>query len=161
MKRIDNILDQLDPQTVEQVLSHEGELRPGSETARESQQQLQRAVEQRDYPGAQWRFYYPHMLNLGDEPWSIHGVDHYRWWIVRLDPGCVFPTHRDTFDHSEGRRLWVPLTPPQPGHVFQTDTVCLNEYAVGDVFEFSDHQCEHGSANFGHTPRVTLQIVVK
>jgi len=161
MIKIDNIRSQLQPWLVDRAVSTQGELRPGAETAGESQRQLAQATSERDYPGAQWRFYYPQDFGLGSQPWHIQGVDQYRWWIVRLDPGCVFPTHRDTFDHQEGRRLWVPLTAPEPGHVFMIGCTAYTEFSVGDVFEFQDHQCEHGSANFGHTPRVTLQIVVK
>lgn len=161
MHIIDNIHSQLQPWLVERTLAMRGELRPGSETATASKQQLADATRERDYPGAQWRFYYPDDYGLGAQPWHIQGVESYRWWIVRLDPGCVFPTHRDTFDHQEGRRLWVPLTPPAPGHVFGIGTRTYDDYLVGGVYEFEDHQCEHGSANFGHTPRVTLQIVSK
>ena len=159
MLKIDNIYNQLDAWIVPRVIETEGELRPGRETAPASQQQLASALKSHTYPGAQWRFYYSEDLGLEHQPWRIQGVDQYRWWIVRLDPGCVFPLHTDTFDHPHERRLWVPLQPASAGHVFAIDHKVYTDYLPGDVFEFEQRDCEHGAANFSHTPRVSLQIV--
>jgi hypothetical protein len=160
MKILYNIRKQLDLDAIYQkVMAGEGELRPGREWAEASQAQYTLRAGQQVYPGAQWRFFYKQDLELGDHPWRIPDIDAYHWWIVRLDPGCVFPLHTDTFEHASARRLWVPLTPPQPGHIFQLAGENIDQFVVGDVYEFNDKDLEHGAANFAHTPKITLQIV--
>jgi hypothetical protein len=137
-----------------------GELRPGKESATASQAQLATYTEKRTYPGAQWRFYYAGDFGYDAQPWQIPGVDAYRWWIVVLEPGCVFPTHVDTFENSSERRLWAPVTAPQPGHVFQECDRVYTDCESGTLWEFDTAENSHGAANFGHSQRVTLQIVV-
>lgn len=160
MKILFNLRNQLDLDYIYQtVMSSPGELRPGAEWADASRAQYTQRAGQQTYPGAQWRFYYAKDFNMGDQPFRIPGIDSYHWWMVRLDPGCVFPLHKDTFESESSRRLWIPLTAPQPGHVFQLDGNNIDDFVIGNVYEFSDKDLEHGSANFGHTPKITLQIV--
>ena len=158
MRAIGNINSQIPKWLTDSVLEKEGELRPGREVAEAS-------VEQRKsygaMPGAQWRFYYADDLGLTSQPWHIPGIEDYHWWIVRLDPGCVFPLHVDTFEHESSRRLWVPLTPPQPGHIFEISGRVFNDFIVGGVYEFDDRLEPHGAANYGRTPKITLQIVTR
>ena len=157
MRMIGTINSQLPKWLCERVCSMNGELRPGPESAPASQAQVESYGVM---PGASWRFYYADDLDMRSQPWSIPGVDAYHWWIVRLDPGCVFPLHTDTFDRDHTRRLWVPLTPPTPGHVFQIAGKTQDDFVVGGVYEFDDRNLEHGAANFSRVPKITLQIVV-
>lgn len=159
MTLITNIQDQIRQEWIDRILTTRGDLRPGGETAAASQAQARAIAGAADYPGAQWRFYYAQDLDAEQHPFDIPGAVTYRWWFVRLDPGCVFPTHVDTFDHPSQRRLWVPCTAHQQGHVFQIAGVVMSSFSVGDVWEFADPLLPHGSANFADTPKITLQIV--
>lgn len=159
LKLICNIQNQIEPQWIDRILTSTGDLRPGGETAEASRAQAAAIAQNAVYPGAQWRFYYHTHLDCEAQPFDIPGVGSYRWWFVRLDPGCVFPTHVDTFDHPQQRRLWVPCTAAQQGHVFQIAGQYVTNFAVGDVWEFADPLLPHGSANFSAVPKITLQIV--
>lgn len=157
MRAIGTLAGQLPEWICERVRSMDGELRPGAESADASRAQVESYGAM---PGAQWRFYYADTLGMNAQPWHISGVERYHWWIVRLDPGCVFPLHVDTFDRNHKRRLWVPLTPPTPGHVFEINGAVFNDFVVGSVYEFDDRNLEHGAANFSREAKISLQIVV-
>lgn len=95
-------------------------------------------------------------------PWQ-----HFSWSIYRMGPGCVLPTHSDTYvkfrqiyniDQAQSIcRAVVMLEDWQSGHYFEIDGQPQTKWLAGDTFVWRD-DVPHLAANVGMTNRYTLQI---
>jgi hypothetical protein len=52
----------------------------------------------------------------------------------------------------------MPLQDYEPGHIFIYKDDIINDYLMGDVYEFESPTDIHGAANIGHTPRLMLLV---
>jgi hypothetical protein len=55
------------------------------------------------------------------------------------------------------RRLLISLNPWDYGHVWQFGNTCYQGYDAGECITYDWCNMPHGTANFGYTPRITLQ----
>lgn len=161
MKFLGNFKDWISPETLTVILETPGEQRPGNEINPKSQQQYDEFQSSFDMKGATWSFYYDEHTGIRhlELPFPIKGS--YKWWFVKINPGCVFPLHVDTFedDSDTVRRLWIPCQDYIPGHVFIYKDNMIKDYKAFDVFEFDDPTALHGSSNISNIPKISLQIV--
>lgn len=87
-------------------------------------------------------------------------------------PGQVFFYHVDNLtslrknqndtsimeDPSRAARFGVALQDWQPGHVYAYGNTYWKQWKAGDIVYHDWINTPHGTANLGHSPRVTLQI---
>lgn len=93
-----------------------------------------------------------------DFPWIEESVK--KWTVLKYKPGQFLPLHRDDVRFHNERRLWMPLTPYDPGHLYVHDGVLIKDWNVGDLFYFSKPDALHGIANVGSSIRLLLSLVV-
>jgi hypothetical protein len=97
------------------------------------------------------------------EHWKDIGTSYYR-----MEPGSSLPTHVDTYKRyvnvhnlkgkeSTIRRAVVFLEPWQSGHYLECNNVPYVNWVAGFTVVW-DWDSPHMAANFGTTPRYTLQI---
>lgn len=84
-------------------------------------------------------------------------------WFTKLDPGDMFPAHQDVYSYKENpsniHRYCMMLQDYKIGHVFVCEGKHLEDYKLGDTYEFNHEFAWHGACNIGLTPRLTMQIV--
>jgi hypothetical protein len=83
-----------------------------------------------------------------------------KWTILRYTPGQFLPLHSDDVRFENERRLWMPLTDYEPGHITVHDETLIKDYQAGDLFHFTNPDAVHGVANIGKSIRLLLSIVV-
>ena len=89
------------------------------------------------------------------------------WSVYRMTPGCVLPTHSDTYSkfreiyavpvQATVVRVIVFLEDWRSGHYFEGVQVPVTQWRAGDVIEWT-YDAPHMAANLGLEPRYTLQI---
>ena len=95
-------------------------------------------------------------------PWQ-----HFSWSVYRMPPGCVLPSHADTYarfvkiydveDITAIHRAIVFLEHWQNGHYFEIDGTAITGWQAGDTITWR-YDVPHIAANVGITNRYTLQI---
>ena len=93
-------------------------------------------------------------------PWK-----HFSWSIYRMGPGCVLPTHGDTYARfrkvhnydGDVYRLIFFMEDWQSGHYFEIDGKPKTNWQAGD-YVYWKNDAPHLAANIGKTNRYTLQI---
>jgi hypothetical protein len=94
------------------------------------------------------------------DPILPHWCEYGHWWIVKYQPGDMQPMHFDPhiINTEDCLRYTMMLTDFEDGHIFTYDTYLLNDYNVGDLFQWPDPMILHGAANIGMKPRISLQL---
>lgn len=94
------------------------------------------------------------------DPILPHWLENGHWWIVKYAPGDMQPMHFDP--HIVGTkdclRYTMMLTDFEDGHIFTYNDCLLNNYKVGDMFQWPDPMILHGAANISMNPRISLQL---
>jgi hypothetical protein len=90
-------------------------------------------------------------------PW-LPADSEWNWWIVKMFPGQLIPLHRDFPPEFKAERFYVALGDYKLGHIMFENNKLLTDYQLGDVYQF-DGSGYHGSANIGHSIRVSMQVV--
>jgi hypothetical protein len=95
-------------------------------------------------------------------PWK-----HFSWSVYRMGPGCVLPTHGDTYarfcklynitDMDTIHRAIFFMKDWESGHIFEIDGLPQTQWRAGDYYVWRN-DTEHLAANVGKTPRYSLQI---
>jgi hypothetical protein len=162
MKFIGNYKNWIDDNILEIILSTDGDQRPGKELSLKSQQQYNDAKSSSYSEGAKWSFYYEEHLGITNFILPFSTEKRYKWWFVKIDPGCVFPLHVDTFEEESNKikRIWIPCQDYLTGHIFIYNDNLIKDYQAYDIFEFNDPNALHGSANLTSTPKISLQITI-
>ena len=95
-----------------------------------------------------------------DPPINPHWCEYGHWWIVKYKPGDMQPMHFDPhiIDTKDCLRYTMMLTDFEDGHIFTYGNYLLNDYVVGDLFEWPDPMILHGAANISMNPRISLQL---
>lgn len=86
--------------------------------------------------------------------------------IVKL-PGHGFPYHIDeassykkSFSEkvaNKAKRIWIPISPWQDGHMFQISDKIITHWKSGDVYQIP-WGVPHLGVNYGYAPQLTLNI---
>jgi hypothetical protein len=93
-------------------------------------------------------------------PWK-----YFSWSVYRMGPGCVLPTHGDTYarfreiynhDGDIYRAVFF-MEDWQSGHYFEIDSIPKTNWRAGD-YVYWKNDTTHLAANVGRTDRYTLQI---
>lgn len=163
MKYIGNFYNWIDPDIINTILSGKGERRPKA-TSEEYEDATVSQWKAAGYDMSKlgWEFFYNQHINRDhiDLPISTNGRK-YKWWFSKLNPGDFFPMHIDHFKTEKNvQRFWMACQSHYPGHVFAYDNSVLQDYAAGDMFEFTDVNTWHAAANLGFVPKISLQIVL-
>ena len=95
-----------------------------------------------------------------NHPIFPHWCEYGHWWIVKYAPGDMQPMHFDPHltGTTDSLRYTMMLTDFEDGHIFTHDDYLLNNYKIGDLFQWSDAKMVHGTANISMTPRISLQL---
>jgi hypothetical protein len=160
MRYVGNYSHWIDPLWEHLILSKDGQARPRDwppSSAAESSEYLKYQTAGYDLTAVNWWVYEEKDLNINiDLPWD-HSKIH--WWFVKMMPGQFMPVHTDPHTHYDKcKRYWIPLQDYQLGHIFLYEDEMIKNYKAGDVFIFENAMANHGAANIGHSPRITLLI---
>lgn len=160
MKYVGNYNYWIDPLWEHLILTRNGQARPRDwppSTAAESAEYSKYELAGYDLKAVNWWVYEHEDMYVDVIPPWTDGEIH--WWFVKMLPGQFMPMHTDPHTHDKPcNRYWVPLQDYQPGHVFLYGNTMISDYKAGDVFMFDNEKDIHGSANIGHSPRITLLI---
>jgi hypothetical protein len=160
MQYIGNYYHWIDPLWEHLILTRDGQARPRDwppATAAESAEYSRYEQAGYDLNAVNWWVYeYGDIYVDVRPPWTTKEI---HWWFVKMLPGQYMPMHTDPHTHDRPcRRYWIPLQDYQPGHIFLYGDSMISKYKAGDVFMFDDEKDIHGSANIGHTTRITLLV---
>jgi hypothetical protein len=160
MRYIGNYKKWIDPNWRQLVLDTVGQARPKDwppADAVESAEYKKYEEAGYDLNSINWWVYEATDLRIEiNPPWCSGDV---HWWITKLMPGQYMPMHSDPHTHYEDcQRYWIPLQDFEPGHIFIYNNTFINNYNVGDVYEYYNSTDLHGASNIGHTPRIILQV---
>lgn len=166
MKFIKNIVDQINPTWLEEVLAKEGKYRPregGKPQGLVGELEWQRAIDAGYNPDASYFQMFDKTNCSFDIPafYTCKNKTHH-WWITKMMPGDFMPMHIDPHTEQEknAQRFWIPLQDWDLGHVFVYEDQIISNYKTGDMWEYENPHALHGAANIGLTTRVVLQITV-
>ena len=158
IKKIGNFKDWIDPAWREEIISKEGG--PGIIAEwKENHDGYSKMIEGGWDPSFVYWWHYKHehvSFALPTPPWLKEGC-RFKWWFVKLMPGQVNPLHTDS--KQKIKSYWIPLQDYKFGHVFLIDNQLINDYVLGDVFEFDGGNSPHGGSNISTSVRVVLVIL--
>lgn len=160
---IGNFSSWIDPEIIKIILDTNGERRPKPQPGEYEQATVNRwRAAGIDMSKIGWEFYYNEHISKDhiELPIDINSRQ-YKWWFSKLNPGDMLPMHTDHFESANNvQRFWMACQDHQPGHVFTYDGKFLEGYQAGDMFELSPANIEHGAANLGTVPKISLQILL-
>jgi len=135
--------------------------------------------------GIKWSFLYDNLYysqGYAESP-KIEGFHINRWWISKIDTGCMLPYHidarSDQWDQhmfSKGRSdtlekishnllpadeeivLWVPLQNYKRGHILLYEDTLINNYDAGKPYIFPKK--EHAVANMSFEAKLSMVLMV-
>jgi len=89
----------------------------------------------------------------------IKDQENYCWWIVKLLPGQITPSHIDK-DNPDMKinKFWMPWSDWEPGQAFLYGKEAITDWKAGDVWRFTDPGITHSAVNAGLNIRIALQI---
>ena len=130
------------------------------------------SLENAGYPDLNYKFHqYSNQTRciqnfMKDTGWKyVHPIlperqEHGHWWIVKYQPGDMQPMHFDPhiIDTKDCLRYTMMLTDFEDGHIFTYDNYLLNNYLIGDMFQWPNPMILHGAANISMRPRISLQL---
>ena len=108
------------------------------------------------FEGFAWELYDRHNTSFNVAPPFDFGTHHWDWWIKKLLPGDGFPVVTLT---ESTRRLWMPLTDYEMGHIFIYEDQMIAPYSSGDLFEF-EHNAPYAAVNLGVDPFYMMMFAV-
>jgi hypothetical protein len=94
------------------------------------------------------------------------GLSHIGASLYKMTPGCVLPTHADTYSlykkfhnisHNRIMRIVVFLEDWQSGHYLEVEGRPITDWVAGNWIGWN-YNTEHMAANLGPTDRYTMQI---
>lgn len=88
------------------------------------------------FGGFTWELFDRHNTSFRISPPMDFGTHKWEWWIKKLLPGDGFPVVRLT---ESTRRLWMPLTDYELGHIFIWGEEMVAPYNKGDLYEFEEN----------------------
>lgn len=161
MKYIGNCKEHISFNLLQKIKNTSGDVRPKIE---EFDQNYKSDTLQKwiacgyDLKKIRWSLYYSEHLMEDFSPNKIL-KNITNWWFVKLNPGDIFPYHKDLFENQQQvNRYWVACEDYKPGHIFSYDKSVLTGYQAGDIFLFDAKNIYHGAANIGFEPKISLQI---
>jgi len=108
------------------------------------------------FSGLTWELFDRHNTDFNIAPPMDFGTHEWQWWFKKLLPGKGFPVV--TLSETT-RRLWMPLTIYQLGHIFIYEDQMIAPYNKGDLFEF-EHNAPYASINLGVDPFYMMMFSV-
>jgi hypothetical protein len=161
MQLVGNCLEKIPLQVVEKIKKTQGDVRPSKIEFDQSykKESFQKWIDAGyDLEKIKWSLYYAeHLDNMFSPDGIVENITH--WWFVKLDPGNIFPYHKDVFGNERKvKRYWVACEDYKPGHIFSYGTEVLTGYRAGDIFTLDAENIYHGAANIGFEPKISLQI---
>jgi len=145
MRIIDNFRDWINPQWIEHCTEVKGLKQEGN-----------KGIDHVPFEGFEWELYDRHNTNFNVAPPFDFGTHNWDWWIKKLLPSDGFPVVTLT---ESTRRLWMPLTDYEMGHIFIYDERMIAPYLAGDLFEF-EHNAPYAAVNLGTTPFYMMMFSV-
>ena len=100
------------------------------------------------FEGFSWELFDRHNTDFKISPPPMFNTHIWQWWIKKLLPGDGFPVVRLT---ETTRRLWMPLTDYQLGHVYIWEDRMIAPFNKGDLFEFEQNS-PYAAVNLGTGP---------
>jgi hypothetical protein len=160
MRYLKNVSDWIDPQWIKIVNENPGKPRPDFTNllnSFEKEQYSQAESAGYSFEKPLWTIYEKDDLGMDIVPnWCTGKTS---WWITKLMPGQYMPMHSDPFTQTTNvRRFWVPLMDYEPGHVFIYKGTMVQDYKLGDLYQFDNAVDLHGAANISYSPRIMLQL---
>ena len=101
-----------------------------------------------EFSGLSWELYDRFNTTFNISPPYDFGTHKWEWWFKKLLPGKGFPVV--TLSEST-KRLWMPLTNYEIGHIFIYEEQMIAPFNAGDLFEF-EHNAPYASINLGVGP---------
>lgn len=160
---IGNYRSWIDDNIVKTILTTRGERRPKLDPGEYEKSTIEKWQQAGiDMTRIGWEFYYNEHIGLDHIELPIHpGSKKYKWWFSKLNPGDILPMHVDHFSVEQNvQRFWMACQDHQPGHIFTYGNSTLQDYRAGDLYELSPPDIQHGAANLGMTPKISLQILL-
>ena len=135
--------------------------------------------------GIKWNFLYDNLYYTQGytEPPSVEGFHRNRWWVSKIDTGCMLPYHIDAqsdkwsqhmFDRGNKESLkkiasnllpgdqeiilWIPLQDYKRGHILLYEDTLIDEYTAGKAYIFPKK--EHAVANMSYEPKLSIVMMV-
>jgi hypothetical protein len=78
-------------------------------------------------------------------------------FACHIDDASSYKEKFNTSDTSKIKRIWIPISPWEDGHMFQISKSVITHWKSGDVFEIP-WGIPHLGVNFGVKPQFTLNI---
>ena len=126
MRIIDNYREWISPEWIKHCTDKHGLKQNGNKGS----------TEHTAFEGFTWELYDRHNTDFNIAPPFDFGTHNWEWWIKKLLPGDGFPVVTLT----EGtRRLWMPLTDYELGHIFIWGEEMVAPYNKGDLYEFEEN----------------------
>lgn len=88
------------------------------------------------------------------------GIKYNKWWISKVEPGCMMPVHTDNHGINNQIRYWIPLQDWILGHIFFLSDGNIIKYKKGDVHKF-DETTFHGASNNSKISKFSLQLLIE
>lgn len=161
---------------VEMILAEDGDIMPVYQPekwqGKPEWDSARIALENAGYPELDYKFHQYTVQTpcvqqfMKETGWSYfhpilpHWCEHGHWWIVKYLPGDMQPMHFDphVIDTKDCLRYTMMLTDFEDGHIFTYNNYLLNNYNVGDLFQWPDPMILHGAGNISMIPRISLQL---
>lgn len=135
--------------------------------------------------GIKWNFLYDNLYysqGFTESP-TVKGFHINRWWISRIDTGCMLPYHIDAYSDQWSQHMfsrgdsqiletisanllpadeeivfWIPLQNYKRGHILLYEDMLINEYTAGKAYVFPKK--EHAVANMSFEPKLSIVMMV-
>ena len=122
MRILDNYNSWINPEWIEYCTNNHGLKQCGN-----------KGDEHYAFEGFTWELYDRYNTSFNIAPPFDFGTHNWEWWIKKLLPGDGFPVVLLT---ESTRRLWMPLTDYEMGHIFIYEEQMIAPFSRGDLFEF-------------------------
>ena len=146
MRIIDNYREWISPEWIKHCTDKHGLKQNGNKGS----------TEHTAFEGFTWELYDRHNTDFNIAPPFDFGTHNWEWWIKKLLPGDGFPVVNLT---ETTRRLWMPLTDYEMGHIFIYEEQMIAPFSSGDLFEF-EHNSPYAAVNLGVKPYYMMMFSV-
>ena len=145
MRILDNFKDWINPEWIKHCTDKHGLKQNGN-----------KGEQHFAFEGFTWELYDRHNTDFQVAPPFDFGTHNWEWWIKKLLPGDGFPVVILT---ETTRRLWMPLTDYEMGHIFIYEEQMIAPFSSGDLFEF-EHNAPYAAVNLGVKPYYMMMFSV-
>ena len=147
MKLIENFQQWVSPSWLVHCSENKGTIQNGN---------YNKGITPEPFGGLTWELFDRHNTDFNLVPPYDFGTHEWQWWIKKFLPGNGFPVVRLT---ETTRRLWMPLTNYELGHIFIYEDQMIAPFGQGDLFEF-EHNAPYAAVNLGVAPFYMMMFSV-